>query len=170
MMGGRLILFAALCLGLQSEAGFAEGNVVARISPSGETVVLERQVNGKVQKDYLPLHHGEGVRYFSAGVGLEERAAEYPPFALKVVFTAGGKPFLSRVDVTIHSATGDMVVHIPADQVDGPWLFVDLPSGSYDITASHAGRTQGLRGIKVEEGKQRVIHLRWAEDAELPGS
>jgi hypothetical protein len=102
-------------------------------------------------------------------VGLEERAAEYPPFPLKVVFTAGGKPYLSGVSVTIQSAKGGTVLTVPPDQVEGPWLFVDLPAGDYDVMAAHRDNKQGLKGVKVEAGKQKIIHLRWTEDRGIAG-
>jgi hypothetical protein len=120
--------------------------------------------------DTLPLHQKGNIRYFSAGVGLEERMAEYPPFSLKVVFTAGGKPYLSGVSVTIQQITRGTVLTIPNDQVEGPWLFVDLPTGVYDVSAVHHDSRQELKGVKVEAGKQRVIHLRWAEDRGIIGN
>lgn len=163
-MNGRAVLIAVLLCGAGAGLGFAEESYVARIGQSGEYLELEHQVNGQILKNYLPLHRAGGVRYFSAGVGLEERAAEYPPFSLKLVFTAGGKPFLSGVDVTIKPAKGGAAIRVPREQVEGPWLFVDLPPGTYDVTASHADREQVLKGIKVEGGKQRVFQLRWADD------
>jgi len=165
-MERRAVLALAILMGLYSGFAVAEGNPVARIGESGKFLELEEQGSGKVQKGFLPLYHVEGVRYFSAGVGMEERAVEYPPFGLKLVFTAGGKPFLAGVDVTIQWADGAAVTHIPGEQVEGPWLFVDLSPGTYDISASHAGRTQGLKGIKLEEGKQKTVHLRWPEDVD----
>lgn len=152
-------------VGLAEESG-----AVARIGATGEVVELSHQVDGRTVVDALPLHRVGTVRYFSAGVGLEERAAEYPPFSLKLVFTAGGKPYLSGVSVTIQPAKGGAAVTIPQDLVDGPWLFVDLPAGVYDVTATHRDSTQGLKGVKVEAGKQKVIHLRWAEDRGITGS
>ena len=142
----------------------AEEGPVARIGESGEFLELEHRVNGQVFKDTLPLYRADGVRYFSAGVGIEERSAEYPPFSLKLVFTAGGKPFLARVAVTIQSAKGGPSINIPSDHVNGPWLFVELPSGTYHLTAIHADRTQGLKGVTVEVGKMKTVHLRWSEE------
>lgn len=81
--------------------GLADGGAVARIGASSEFVELSHQIEGRTTVDLLPLHRAGDVRYFSAGIGLEERAAQYPPFSLKLVFTAGGKPFLSGVSVTI---------------------------------------------------------------------
>jgi hypothetical protein len=168
-MDRRLILAVAMWVGIQIGFVSAEGNPVARIGQSGEFLELEQQADGQVRKNYLPLHETAGVRYFSAGVGLEERAAEYPAFSLKLVFTAGGRPFLAGVDVAIQPAKGGAAIHIPPEQVEGPWLFVELPSGIYDITATHADRTQGLKGVKVNAGKQKTVYLRWAEDRSPAG-
>lgn len=153
------VLLSSLCVGVS----FA-GDPVHRIEESGEFLELEFQVNGQRSKGSLPLYRAEAVRYFSAGVGIEERSAEYPPFSLKLVFTAGGKPFLAGVAVTIQPATGGPAINIPQEHVNGPWLFVDLPSGTYHVTAIHAARTQGLKGIKLEAGKTKTVHLRWSED------
>ena len=148
----------------------ADGSPVARIGGSGESLELEYQANGDVSKESLPLYRAEGVRYFSAGVGIEERSAEYPRFSLKLVFTAGGKPFLAGVAVTIQPAKGGPAINIPRDHVNGPWLFVELPSGTYHLTAIHADRTQGLKGVTVEAGKMKTVHLRWPEDRESAAS
>ena len=155
------VLLSSLCVGVS----FADGPV-PRIEESGEFLELEFQVNGQRSKGSLPLYRAEAVRYFSAGVGIEERSAEYPPFSLKLVFTAGGKPFLAGVAVTIQPAKGGPAINIPQEHVNGPWLFVDLPSGTYHVTAIHANRTQGLKAVKLEAGKTKTVHLRWAEEGE----
>lgn len=155
-----LALWSSLCGGMS----FAEGGPVARIGASGELLELEYQVNGQRSKDSLPIYRSDGVRYFSAGVGIEERTAEYPPFSLKLVFTAGGKPFLAGVSVTIQPAKGGPPITIPRDHVNGPWLFIDLPAGTYDLAATYADRRQGLKGVTVEAGKMKTLHLRWRED------
>ena len=155
-----LALWSSVCGGVS----LADEGSVARVAESGEMLELEYQVNGQVSKDSLPLYRADGVRYFSAGVGIEERTAKYPPFSLKLVFTARGKPFLSGVGVTIQSAKGGPSINIPPDHVNGPWLFVELPSGTYHLTAIHADRTQGFKGVTVEEGKMKTLHLRWPEE------
>ena len=160
-----LALWSSLCVGM----GLADGGSGSLIGESGEFLELEFQANGQRSKGSLPLYRAESVRYFSAGVGIEERSAEYPPFSLKLVFTAGGKPFLAGVAVTIQSAKGGPPINIPRDHVNGPWLFVDLPSGTYHLTAAHADRTEGLKGVKVEAGKTKTVHLRWPEDKGIVG-
>jgi len=168
----RQILISVLALwsSLLGGMNLAVGGSVSQIVESGEFLELEYQVNGQQYKGSLPLYQAEGVRYFSAGVGLEERSAEYPPFSLKLVFTAGGKPFLAGVAVTIQSAKGGPPINIPRDHVNGPWLFVDLPSGTYHITAIHADRTQGLKGVRLEAGKTKTVHLRWPEERGIGAS
>src|SRR5690349_10785678 len=143
----------------------AEGISIARIGASGEFLDLQRSSDGQIVKDYLPLHQSGKIRYFSAGVGLEERQAEYPPFSLKLVFTAGGKPYLTGVDVAIRSSKDRTALDIPKDQIDGPWLFVDLPTGTYDITATYGVHKRSATGVKILEGKQKTLYLRWPEDA-----
>ncbi|HET8721507.1 MAG TPA: hypothetical protein VFM24_05735 [Nitrospira sp.] len=143
----------------------AEGHAVARIGPSGEFVELEHSSDGRIVKNYLPLHHSGNIRYFSAGVGLEERQAEYPAFSLKLVFTAGGKPYLTGVEVAIQPRKGDSAVSISKEHIEAPWLFVDLPAGVYDIIAVYGTEKRSATGVTIVPGKQKTLYLRWSEDA-----
>ncbi len=156
------LLSLFLCLGVGVSS--AEDGMVARVGEAGDVLEFRHQVDGTVSGYHLPLYRTGNIRYFSAGVGLEERQASYPLFSLKLVFTAGGRPFLTGVDVTIQPTNGDSAINISREQVEGPWLFVDLPSGVYDISAAQGEYRQELKGIRVEAGKQRTVHLRWAED------
>ncbi|HKC94353.1 MAG TPA: hypothetical protein VKB81_10095 [Nitrospira sp.] len=143
---------------------YAEGGFIARVGASGEFLEMEDQHTGQIVKDYLPVHRAGEVRYFSAGVGVEERGAEYPPFSLKLVFTAGGKPYLTGVDVTIHPQMGGAEINIPREQIAAPWLFIDLPSGTYDVSAMYGEQKQTRKGITVVAGKQKTVQLQWAAD------
>lgn len=168
-MKGSLLWMAGLSVVFSWGVSLADEGVVARIGPTGEFVELSHQGDSRVAVERLPLHRAGNIRYFSAGIGIEERSAQYPPFPLKIIFTAGGKPFLSGVAVTIHPVTGETAMAIPKEQVEGPWLFVDLQPGVYDVTAVYRDSTQALKGIKVEAGKQKTIYLRWKEDLGLAG-
>ena len=143
----------------------AAGNSTARVAPSGEYLDLQRSTDGQILKNYLPLYQSGKIRYFSAGVGLEERQAEYPPFSLKLVFTAGGKPYLTGVEVEIRTSQRETAVTIAKEQIEGPWLFVDLPSGTYDITATYGTQKRSVKGVTIMSGKQKTLYLRWPEDA-----
>lgn len=139
-------------------------NVVARVLPNGEAIELEIPTDIGPQKESLPLYYSGKVRYFSAGIGLVEREATYPPFSLKLVFTAGGKAFVTGVDVTLRSAEGTTVLTVPREQVTGPWLFIDLSDGTYEVAATLGDVTQKVKGIKVRQGHVTTQHVRWAED------
>jgi hypothetical protein len=96
----------ALWVSMAEGISLAADGVVARIGESSDSLELSRQVDGRTVVDTLPIYHAGSVRYFSAGIGIEERSAQYPPFSLKLVFTAGGKPFLAGVAVTIRPTKG----------------------------------------------------------------
>jgi hypothetical protein len=132
----------------------------ARVLSSGDALELEYD-GGNAQKITIPLHRSGNIRYFSAGVGLEEREAIYPPFALKLVLVAGDKPYLSYVDVTVLNAARETVLSIPKEQVLGPWIFIDLPPGLYEITASWEGKALTQSRVTVTEGASRTVHFRW---------
>ncbi|OAI47929.1 hypothetical protein AYO43_11405 [Nitrospira sp. SCGC AG-212-E16] len=164
MNRGIIGLFALwVCLG--EGISLAAGGAVARIGDSGDSVELSQLIDGRTVVDSLPLYRAGSVRYFSAGIGIEERSAEYPPFSLKLVFTAGGKPFLAGVAVTIQPAKGGPPIGISGDHVNGPWLFVDLPSGTYHVTAIHTDLMQGLKEVTVEAGKMKTVYLRWPKES-----
>jgi hypothetical protein len=163
---GLCLLVGVVGLGLGLSHAEAEG--VARIADSGEYVELKHQADGRTVVDRLPLYRSGEVRYFSAGVGLEERLAVYPPFSLKMIFTAGGKPFLSGVAVTVQPSGGGPLLTIPPEQVEGPWLFVDLPSGTYEVTATYGETVQTLKDIRVQMAKPKTIYVRWAADRGVP--
>ena len=165
-----LLSVVGLLIVLSGGVSLADDGIVARIGDSGEFLELGHPGGGRAAADLLPLHRAGAVRYFSAGIGLEERNAQYPPFSLKFIFTAGGKPFLSGVAVTIQPVKGGAAITIPREQVEGPWLFVDLGPGLYDVTATYHDSQQVLKGIKVEAKKQKTVYLRWREDRGLAGS
>jgi hypothetical protein len=146
----------------------AIGGVVARIAPAGDAIELDIHTDIGVEKDVIPLYHSGEIRYFSAGIGQVEREATYPPFSLKLIFTAGGKSFVTGVAVTVRNAKGDAVLTIPAEHINGPWLFMDLPEGTYEVTGMLGGHVQAAKDISVKPGKSITRHLRWVEDRSPP--
>jgi hypothetical protein len=160
------VLGSVLCLTLVAHSGsfksLSEAAPTAKVTPSGEGIELEfTEEDGTVSKETLTLYKAGAIRYFSAGMGLEERAAPYPPFPLKLIFVAEPKAYLSRVSVTITDAKGAVQLQVPAEQVTGPWLYVDLPAGTYNITASRDGQDQVKGQVSVEKGGVKTLYLRW---------
>ena len=146
----------------------AAAGVVTRVLASGDGIELEIPTDIGPQKEVIPLYRSGTIRYFSAGIGQVEREATYPPFSLKLVFTAGGKPFVTGVTVTLRAAKGATVVTVPGEQVTGPWLFIDLPEGTYELVATLGGQKQQVKGITITRGHVTTQHVRWAEDRSPP--
>ncbi|GKS60251.1 hypothetical protein YTPLAS18_37780 [Nitrospira sp.] len=169
----RLALLSALLAGtvLPQQAAAVEVSTTARLLPSGEGIELEYRSEGETWTDVIPIYQGGqggetqgAIRYFSAGVGMAERQAKYPPFPLKIVLTAGTKPYAAHADVHIVEVGGDRTLSIPSDRVHGPWLFVDLPPGTYDITGNRGPSTATLRRVTISAGGEHVVYLRFPEE------
>ena len=141
----------------------AEAKATGRVAPSGDAIELEYQDNDGRYTDRIPLYRSGNVRYFSAGVGIEERMAEYPNFSLKVILAAGSA-YLSHVSVSIENSTGDVRVDIPQERVTGPWLFVDLPTGTYRLNGTKDGLSAMTKNAEVDPGSQKTVYLRWPRE------
>lgn len=160
VVGGCMLMSLALTV----EANASGSTVVAHVLSDEEAVELDIPTDIGLQKERLPLYRSGTVRYFSAGIGQVEREAAYPPFSLKLIFTAGGKPFVTGVGLTLRNAKEETVLTIPRDHVTGPWLFIDLPDGTYEVAATLGSATQKVKDIKVRRGRIATQHVRWAED------
>ena len=116
-------------------------------------------VSGAVDAELpVPVQHYESIRYYSAGVGIEERRELPQLYPLKVVFRTDRGHLLCDADVTVTSG-GTTVFRGRAQH--GPWLIVDLPPGSYDITAVQDGASRTAKGVRLAPGKQRTVVLTW---------
>ena len=133
-----------------------EAAAVARVTPDGSAIEIETgTAQGSPLMESIPIHRAGRVRYFSAGVGLAEREATYPSFPLKIMFVAGQKAYLSRVAVTISDRHGTALVQIPAEHVTGPWLFVDLPAGTYTIGGRIENQANAHTSVNVAADAKR---------------
>lgn len=159
------ILFAVLwCLIAADPFTQAGAAPDAGGAPPGDRIELEyTAADGITAQTIIPIYRVGAVRYFSAGVGVEERAAQYPPFPLKLVFIAGPKAYVTQVAITIKGTKGNVSLLVPGDQVTGPWLFVDLPAGTYEITAIRRDQSEVKQKVEVITGGSRTVYFRWKE-------
>ncbi len=138
---------------------------LVRVTTSTDSLELQISEDGGTPvKETIPIHRMGSIRYFSAGIGLEERSAHYPAFPLKLVFVAGPKAYLSQVSVTITDREGKVHLQIPPKQVTGPWLFLDLPPGNYDISAEGPGKASIKEHVTLSDKETKTIYLRWKEE------
>ena len=168
----RVVVSVTACLVLVSPYVFGAGNEgssqtapMVRVTPSNDSLELQISADsGTPIRETIPIHRVGSIRYFSAGVGLEERSAKYPPFPLKLVFVSGPKAYLSQVSVMITDREGRVHLQIPPNQVTGPWLFVDLPPGTYDISAEGPGKASIKEHVTLSAKEAKTIYLRWKEE------
>lgn len=106
----------------------------------------------------VPIQKYESVRYYSAGVGIEERRQLPQLYSLRVIFSTDKGNLLSDTAVTI-TAKGKTVFSGRAQ--NGPWLVVDLPPGTYDIQAVQDGKARAVKGVRVAAGKHRTVSMKW---------
>ncbi len=109
----------------------------------------------------FPVYSKESIEYFSAGLGKEERSLTYPPFALKLIFVQGERAYLAGVTVNILKEDGTPLLMIPGGDVDGPWLFLNIPTGRYMIRGTDSSGTTIKKAITVASDGQTVIHFRF---------
>ena len=104
-----------------------------------------------------------GVRWVSGGVGAEEREAleaASADYSLKAVFAVEQHTaFLADVVFAIRRAGGETVVE---GKTSGPWLYVALPAGTYEIEATaESGETQ-RSSVTVGDGGQKQVAFHFA--------
>ncbi len=109
----------------------------------------------------FPVYSKESIEYFSAGLGKEERSLTYPPFALKLIFVQGERAYLAGVTVNILNEDGAPLLMIPGGEVDGPWLFINIPTGRYMISGTNSTGNTIQKVITVASDGQSVIHFRF---------
>ena len=135
---------------------------VAQMTSSGDAIEISYPGEGGTQfNETIPVYHAGKIRYFSTGVGLEERTAQYPRFPLKLVFVVGAKAYLSQVAVTITDEEGGKLLDVPAEKVTGPWLFVDIPPGTYKISGSGPNGVRAQDRITIASDQVKTVYLRW---------
>jgi len=102
----------------------------------------------------------QGVAYLGGGVGVEERdwmqnlEQEYN---LKLIFAGVDGKYLADIAVDIQDDNGDRVLET---YVDGPWLLVNLPPGSYRITAACRGSAKSRTVLITHH--LRPVFFHWA--------
>lgn len=113
----------------------------------------------------LPPELTQGnVTYMSGGIGSDESQAmqqQESKFPLTLEFAARASPkdvYLAAINVTIQDQSGRTALQAISD---GPFLLVQLPPGSYRVTADHDGSTQ-TRNVTIAAGKPQRLFFEWS--------
>jgi len=113
------------------------------------------------EEDFFKKGSERGIAFLSGGVGqtereiLKEMGKEY---SLKLMFSNKQGEYLSDVIVKIFDQKGKTILTTVSN---GPWLFIDLPSGIYHLEASSKADRKRLSQVKIDKDKQKVISIQW---------
>ncbi|MGH7830518.1 MAG: hypothetical protein ACREP8_10110 [Candidatus Binatia bacterium] len=109
----------------------------------------------------------QGFRYMSGGVGLEEREVMESwgaNYNLKLTFAGLSGHYLSDVRIVIQDSNGKEII---STVTNGPWLYVQVSPGVYDIKATFEGETREIQNLRVPEGQRVSRFFHWDLDQEL---
>lgn len=96
------------------------------------------------------------LRILSTGIGEDQRQELHSDYSLKLVFFVHTGAFLANIDVEISTLSGKQLLKTNSY---GPWLFVDLKPGTYNVSASRKnGDRQGVL-FSISKGEQKTISL-----------
>lgn len=122
--------------------------------------------------DGLPAVKQQGaVRYRSGGVGIDEARAmqadsAHFPLALVFVVRIGTREhYTAAVDVTVAGPDSSTVIETRAD---GPFLLVDVPQGTYRVSAI-SGSEKKTRSVRVVAGRHQRVVFAWSEQKQGQG-
>ena len=102
----------------------------------------------------------EGISYVSGGIGageLEALESLSKQFNLRLMFALKNGEFIAYVPVTIQDQNGNTIFQATSQ---GPLMFVQLPSGTYLIKATHKDQTL-QEDVVIRDKKQRQVVFKW---------
>lgn len=131
-------------------------------SPKQVDVLEIPVLTGSTKKTFtFPLYEQEGIHFFSAGLGKEERSLTYPPFPLKLIFVQGERAFLARVSIKLANQDGSLHLNIPGKEVEGPWLFIKIPPGTYVVSGTDSQGATIEKTMTIQSDYSTVAHFRF---------
>jgi len=102
-----------------------------------------------------------GVQYACTGVGDAKDDPKWGNYAVKLMFTTGGRAYVSYVQVKITDGAGKDV--LVAD-CDAPWLVVNLLPGTYKVSATAIKKYTKTASLTVTGGAKQVeLAIRFPE-------
>lgn len=103
----------------------------------------------------------QGFPYLTGGVSTEEREileASGKAYNVQLRFAEKGGAYLSDVNLVIGGAKGAEIIAITTD---GPLFYMQLPPGSYTVSATFKGETKKVKSLLVAKDKTVRQTLIW---------
>jgi hypothetical protein len=109
-----------------------------------------------------------GMPYVSGGIGQSElsslhaKRGDYSLWVITAAMKSGA--YLADVEVSVRDAKQRVVFK---ERLDGPWLFIDLPLGRYEVEASFNGETE-KRSTTIHRGDHHQVFFYFKTGDETP--
>lgn len=113
------------------------------------------------EENFLKKGSEGGIAFLSGGIGQHEREILKKmgkDYSLKLIFSNRKIEYLSDVMVTVFNHKDEKILFTVSF---GPWLFIDLPSGMFNLEASFQGGRKKVSQIRLEKGTQKVHAIQW---------
>ncbi len=117
---------------------------------------------GVAEEDFLKREKQREINLLSGGVGEVEREILREigkDYALKLIFSNEKGEYLSDVKVKMYDEKGKPILETVSD---GPWVFIDLPSGSYRLETSLKAEQKRISPIDIGKQTQKVISVQFS--------
>ncbi|WP_347903296.1 carboxypeptidase regulatory-like domain-containing protein [Pseudomonas purpurea] len=144
----------AFSTGLAAALAVWPSSILLAASPSQEPIDMS-----VVQ---LEPQQQNGISYLSGGIGLDESRAiqQAKGYNLHLTFSTGpANEYVPDVDVMIQNMQGHSVLAL--NQV-GPIVYVNLPAGRYNVTATRNGQPE-QSSVTLVGGTIRDVNAHWKD-------
>lgn len=132
-------------------------------------VVTGNRGDGGIALKSDSVQANANVPAVSGGVSVNARdnmRAATPPHNVKMVFALTTGNYVSDVQVKVTNQSGKVVID---DIANGPWLFAQLPAGTYNATATYNGKPVTHR-FSVGKSGVKTAQFRWPASVEAAGT
>lgn len=155
----RLYQLAIACLMLSSVT-------ISQADELADTIAEESaEIAINAGPDLIPLpelvaHTAGDVTYISGGIGqgeaakIKQLAKSYPLEIVCVQKVSGTESYIANVKVEIVDAKGNIMLDVVTE---GPYLLVNLPRGSYIVSADYNGVVKHSR-VSISGKHKRLVH------------
>jgi hypothetical protein len=102
----------------------------------------------------------QGFPYLSGGVSTDEREAmraRAGAYNAQLIFAEKGGAYLAGVKLVIEGPKGERIVEVTTN---GPWFYIQLPSGNYRARAAFNGKAKEAR-LNLSQGKTAQQTFVW---------
>jgi hypothetical protein len=113
------------------------------------------------EEDFFKKGREGSIAFLSGGVGQQERETLKEmgkEYTLKLMFLNKKGEYLSDVIVKVGDQNDKTILTTVSN---GPWLFINLPSGTYHLDAKFKGNEKKISKVNIEKETQKVISIQW---------